>query len=69
MYKSIQAQPRTCVECTQTGKNLACFTNVKQSVERPIITKSFDELELDFKGPLNENPDSQRYLIMAVDRY
>ena len=69
IYKSIQAQARTYVECTQPGKNLACFTNVKQSVERPKITKSFDELELDFMGLLNENPQSQRYLIIAVDRY
>ena len=68
MYKSIQAQARTCLECTQTGKNLACFTNVKQSVERPKIAKSFDELELDFMGPTNENPELQKNLLITVDR-
>ncbi len=69
IYKSIQTQARSCVECTQTGKNLACFTIVKASAERSKVEGGFDEIEMDFTGPMGTNTENQRYASIAIDRY
>ncbi len=69
IYKSIQTQARSCVECTQTGKNLACFTNVKVSAERSKVEAGFDEIEMDYMGPIGTNTESQRYALIVIDRY
>ena len=64
-----QTQARSCVERTQTGKNLACFSTVKARAERPKVGTGLDEIALDFMGPLGENSQSQRYSLLASDRY
>ncbi len=69
IYKSIQTEARSCVECNQTGKNLACFNNVKASAERSKVEMGFDEVEMDFMVPLGENSETQRYALIAIDRY
>ncbi len=66
MFKSIEAMAQNCQTCRQTGKNLACVPNVKQSAPRPIVTQSLDELELDFLGPLFQNPVSQHYVLLIA---
>ena len=69
MFKSIEATANNCLTCRQTGKNLACIPNVTKPAPRPPGVQSLDELEVDFLGPLFQNPTTQHYILIAVDRY
>ena len=68
-YKAIQSLAKHCAACQRTGKNLPCTPCVHLSAPRPAVTHCFDELELEFLGPLFFNPPSQQYVLVAVDRH
>ncbi len=68
MFKSIESTARHCTACQNTGKNLPCTPNVTKSAPRAPVHHCFDELELDFLGPLRQNSPLQQYVLVAVDR-
>ncbi len=56
LYKTIQSKARQCLECSQIGKNLSFVQARADSAPRPQPRAAFDELDLDFRGPIAETP-------------
>ena len=69
LYKTIQATAQHCFQCTSVGKNLACSQRLTSPAPRSFALAPLDEIEFDFIGPLHENPVSQHYVLVALDRF
>ena len=67
MVREIHFVTRSCPACTSTEKNLSSPCARDNSATRTPV--SLEELELDFWGPLSNNPSSQLYVLVAIDRY
>ena len=62
IIREIHFVTRGCPACTSTGKNLSTPCSQTNSAPRASVSRPLEELELDFWGPLSNNPSSQLYV-------
>ena len=69
IYRSIASIAEDCPECTTAGKNLKTILSKNQLGNLPEPKEPNESVQLDFWGPINYLNESQKYVLVEVDRF
>ena len=69
IYRSIASIAEDCPECTTAGKNLKTILSKNQLGNIPEPKEPNESVQLDFCGPINYLNESQKFVLVAVDRF
>ena len=58
-----------CTQCTQTGKNIKSIIPSTRISELPALFEPYEELNLDFAGPLDNTWGNNKYILLCIDRF
>ena len=69
IYRSIASIAEDCPECTAADKNLKTILREKKLGNIPEPKEPNESVQLDFWSPINYLNESQKYVLVAVDRF
>ena len=69
IYRSIASIAEECRKCTAAGNNLKTILMKNQLGTVPEPKERNESVQLDFWGPINYLNESQKYVLVAVDRF
>ena len=69
IYRSIASIAEDCPECTAADKNLKTILSEKKLGNIPEPKEPNESVQLDFWSPINYLNESQKYVLVAVDRF
>ena len=69
LYREVYYHGKICIQCIKAGKNLKVIVGTNNTEKFLILTKSNEEADLDFAGPLDKNWGNSKYLLLYIDRF
>ena len=69
IHRQIVILTENCTPRIKIDKNLKPVTPKSLTTQLPTLTKTNDEIELDFAGPISDEQLKDSYILASVDRY
>ena len=69
MHRDIVQLCKDCPQCTKFGMNLKANASFNSTKSLPLLPGPYEELQLDYAGPLLNSDGNSNYVLVAVDRY
>ena len=69
LYREVYYHGKVCIQCINSCKNLKVILGTNNTEKFPILTKSNEEVDLDFAGPLAKNWGNSKYILLYIDRF
>ena len=69
MHRDIVQLCKDCPQCTKFGKDLKANASFNSTKLLPFLSGPYEELQLDYAGPLLDSDGNSIYILVAIDRY